>query len=112
MAEGSGHTIRLWAEKIPIVPKALELARDGIIPGGAYNNRGYLADSVQEDNSLPLEVADVLYDPQTAGGLLITVPEPRAAELLSRLHDLGVPGTAIGTVEAKHEAAVQVSWRQ
>ena len=110
MAEGSGCTIKLWGEKIPIVPKALELAKDGIIPGGAYNNRGYLGDCIQESAALPLEVADVLYDPQTAGGLLITVPEPRAMELLSRLHDLGVPGVAIGSVVPQTDAAVQVSW--
>ena len=98
MAKGSGKTIQLWAQSIPIVPKALELARDGIIPAGAYRNRGYLEGDVVVSDQVPLEVSDALFDPQTAGGLLITVPEARAQQLLDRLADLGVPGAAIGSV--------------
>lgn len=108
MAKGSGKTIRLWSQSIPIVPKALELARDGIIPGGAYRNRGYLDQDVVIADSIPLEVSDVLFDPQTAGGLLITVPEARAQQLLDRLADLGVPGAAIGMVHPLGDALVQV----
>ena len=108
MAKGCGHTIELWADAVPIVPKALELARDGIIPGGAYNNMGYLADDVTVDPGIPLERSDALYDPQTAGGLLISVPQARAEELLHRLHDLGVPGAAIGAVLPRGERLVRV----
>ena len=109
MAKGSGKTIRLWAQSIPIVPKALELARDGIIPAGAYRNRAYLEGDVVVADDVPLEVADALFDPQTAGGLLITVPEARARELLERLSDLGVPGAAIGAVGPLEPTLVQVS---
>lgn len=108
MAKGSGRTIELWAGAIPMVPKALELARDGIIPGGAYRNRAYLEDDVAVDAAVPLEVSDILFDPQTAGGLLITVPEARAAELLKRLADLGVPGAAIGQVRPLGDKLVTV----
>ena len=108
MAKGSGKTIQLWAQSIPIVPKALELARDGIIPAGAYRNRGYLEGDVVVSDQVPLEVSDVLFDPQTAGGLLITVPEARAQQLLDRLADLGVPGAAIGTVQPLQAHLVQV----
>ena len=109
MAKGSGKTIRLWAQSIPIVPKALELARDGIIPAGAYRNRAYLEGDVVVADDVPLEVADALFDPQTAGGLLITVHEARARELLERLSDLGVPGAAIGAVGPLEPTLVQVS---
>ena len=108
MAKGSGHTFELWADAIPIVPKALELAKDGIIPGGAYNNMGYLADDVVVEEGVPLERSDAMYDPQTAGGLLITVPEARGEELLRRLLDLGVPGAAIGAVKARGDKLVRV----
>lgn len=108
MAKGCGHTIELWADAIPVVPKALELAKDGIIPGGAYNNMGYLAEDVVVEKGVPLERSDALYDPQTSGGLLITVPETRTQELLRRLHDLGVPGAAIGTVRPPTEHRVHV----
>ena len=108
LAEGSGRTAEVWAGKVPLLPQALELARDGIIPGGAYNNMGYLADDVTVDPGIPLERSDALYDPQTAGGLLISVPQARAEELLHRLHDLGVPGAAIGAVLPRGERLVRV----
>lgn len=108
MAKGSGLTVEIQAGAVPIVPKALELAKDGIIPAGAYRNRGYLEEDVAVDQRVPLEVADALFDPQTAGGLLITVPEARAQELLHRLEDLGVPGRAIGTVKPLGTQLVQV----
>ena len=111
MAKGSGKTIQLWSQSIPIVPKALELARDGIIPAGAYRNRGYLEGDVVISDQVPLEVSDALFDPQTAGGLLITVPEARAQQLLDRLADLGVPGAAIGAVRPLQAHLVQVDLR-
>lgn len=98
LAKGSQKTVELWAAEIPVVPRALELAREGIIPAGAYRNRAYLEADVAVDGGVALERADAFFDPQTGGGLLITVPEARAGELLNRLHDLGVPGAAIGAV--------------
>lgn len=111
LADGSGVTAELWADRVPVVPKALELAREGIIPGGAYNNRGYLAGAVVLEEGIPLERSDVLYDPQTAGGLLIAVPEARAGQLLDRLRDRGVPAAAIGRVRGRGTAAVEVRAR-
>lgn len=108
LADGSGVTAELWADRVPVVPKALELAREGIIPGGAYNNMGYLKGAVTVDEAIPLERSDVLYDPQTAGGLLISVPEERAKALLERMSDSGVPAAAIGVVRPKEAYAVRV----
>ena len=61
------------------------------------------------EDGVPLERSDALYDPQTAGGLLITVPEVRAQELLRRLSDLGAPGAAIGVVEPRGDKLVRVA---
>ena len=63
------------------------------------------------DGDVPLELADVLYDPQTAGGLLIAVGEERGEELVRRLEDRGVPGRIIGAARGKGEAAVRVRRR-
>ena len=98
MAEGCGSTIELWAGKIPIVPKALELARDGIIPAGAYRNMDFAQADVELAGEVARERLDCLYDPQTAGGLLLSVAENRAEELLRRLADSGVNAAAIGRV--------------
>ena len=108
MAEGSGHTIELWAGKVPIVPKALELARDGIIPAGAYRNMDFAADDTLEDAAVPREVLDCLYDPQTAGGLLLSVPEARLSQLLARMEEAGVPAVAVGAVRPRGEKFVHI----
>ena len=109
MAEGCGSTIELWAGKIPIVPKALELARDGIIPAGAYRNMDFTANDTLEDSAVPREVLDCLYDSQTAGGLLLSVPEDRLQELLTRLTDAGVPAAAVGAVVPRREKLVHIN---
>ena len=98
MAQGSSHTVELWAGKVPVVPLALELAMDGIIPAGAYRNMDFAQDDVELAGEVARERLDCLYDPQTAGGLLLSVAEDRAEELLSRLADSGVAAAAIGRV--------------
>lgn len=98
MAEGSGQTVELWPGRIPIVPRALELARDGIIPAGAYRNMDFASPDVEAAGTFPQEVLDCLYDPQTAGGLLVSLPEKRAEELLRRLSDCGVTAATVGRI--------------
>lgn len=97
-AQGSGCTVELWASKVPVVPLALELAMDGIIPAGAYRNMDFAQDDVELAGEVVRERLDCLYDPQTAGGLLLSVAEARAEELLRRMADSGVTAAAIGRV--------------
>ena len=74
-------------------------AQEGIIPGGAYNNRGYLQDDVEMGAGVSLELSDVLYDPQTAGGLLISLPEHKAPELLRQLEEFTGDARLVGYVK-------------
>ena len=108
MAQGCGHTIELWAGQVPIVPKALELARDGIIPAGAYRNMDFAQGDTTQEADIPQEVLDCLYDPQTAGGLLISVPEARIQELLGRMKEEGVAAVPIGTVRPREQNWVHI----
>jgi selenide,water dikinase len=108
LAQGSGCTIRLWAGQIPVLGRTLEMARDGIIPAGAYRNREFAQKDVDMAPGVAREVADVLYDPQTAGGLLIAVPEAAGRDLIRRLTDEGVTAAAIGTVLPPDSHLVQV----
>ena len=108
LAEGSGVTVQLWADTVPFASGALELAQDGIIPAGAYRNRNYLEGKVKVEEAVALEVSDLLFDPQTAGGLLISIPEERGVELVRRLNDWGIPGAVIGQVQSKGEYTVHV----
>ena len=74
-------TVRIDARAVPYQPAAPELARMGLIPAGAYNNRAFLEPRVAVGEDIPLWLEDILYDPQTSGGLLLALPEADAAKL-------------------------------
>ena len=108
MATGSGVTIELLASQLPVLPAALEYAAEGLVPASAYRNRGYLADEVLLDGSLPLPLSDLLFDPQTSGGLLIAVPGDEADGLLTQLLDAGVEAAMIGSILPRGEHPIVV----
>lgn len=109
MAHGSHCTMRIDAGKLPLLSQAKEMAEMGIIPAGAYRNREYLEDIVFVGSSVPLATEDLLYDPQTAGGLLISLPEREAFKLLDALD---ADGTAriIGWAEEFKDYCVFVEY--
>jgi len=81
MAVASGVTLAIEVDRLRFLPGALEYARQGAIPGGLKNNREYASSAVANERDLPPELTDLLYDPQTSGGLLISLPEADAAAL-------------------------------
>lgn len=102
MAAGSGVTLRIQSGKVPVIPGILEYVAMGLLPGGLYANRRYLADKVILTENIREELADVLFDPQTSGGLLISCPEEKAAVLMEELKNNGVKwASIIGRVEEK-----------
>ncbi len=78
MASASKVCITLSASKIPIFEEALEYALMGLNPEGLYSNRDYLEDKILVQTQLPQERLDVLYDPQTSGGLFLSMPQEDA----------------------------------
>lgn len=84
MAAASRVTLEIDASLVRFLPGALEYARAGAIPGGLKNNREFAGPSVRFDCVLPPSVEDLLFDPQTSGGLLISLPEKDAATLESQ----------------------------
>lgn len=106
MAQGSGCTLHIRAHAVPFHPEALELARMGFIPAGAYRNREYAQAGVQVSGQVELALEDLFYDPQTSGGLLAAVPEECADECLERLLAAGVEAARIGYVTEQQDAAV------
>lgn len=106
MANGSGCTLRIDSACIPYYPAAFRLAEMGIIPAGAYNNRNYTANAVKFANTVPLALQDIIFDPQTSGGLLIATRQ--ADELLAALKDAGVHAAIIGEATAKKNTAIEV----
>ncbi len=95
MVDGSGKSVRLAAHCVPVFPEAVELASMGLIPAGAYKNRDFRKDMVAFDPDVPLALQDILFDPQTSGGLLISVAPSHAEALLDALRDKGVEASAI-----------------
>ena len=99
LAELSGVAVVLSAGAVPVLPGALEYARRGFLTGGASRNREALAGVVRVDAGVSAELEDVLYDPQTSGGLLMAVPEDRSSWLESRLREDGFSCWRVGHVE-------------
>jgi len=87
MAAASGVTIEIEVGRLRFLDGALEYARLGAIPGGLNNNREYAACAVEATRDLAPEMEDLLYDPQTSGGLLIALPEADAAALAVEFPD-------------------------
>jgi selenide,water dikinase len=81
MALASGVTIEIETSRVPLLPGALEAVAAGAIPGGLKNNREFASCAVEVTGAVDAAVLELLYDPQTSGGLLITLPEADAAVL-------------------------------
>ena len=109
MAEGSNVTITISAAKVPLLPGALELSAKGMHPSGANDNREYLKDKVRTDGHIDPNLAALLYDPQTSGGLLIAVPAGEASSLQDKLRSANLYSESIGSVTppGRHPLVIQ-----
>lgn len=108
MASGSGVTIALHASGVPVMDAALSFADMGLVPGGAYRNRDHFGHSIAVEESVPRALQDVLFDPQTAGGLLISVASEDAKALLAALCQASSWPRIIGQVQPFDGMAVRV----
>ncbi|OAG27591.1 selenide, water dikinase [Thermodesulfatator autotrophicus] len=100
MAQASRVTLVIQAKSVPVIKEALEFARMGIIPEGDYANVCFCQNSVEIQGEIDEALLSVLYDAQTSGGLLISVPETKADEFYTKLLEKGVFEAArIGQVE-------------
>ena len=97
MAQGSGVELQIDTAGIAVIPEALEFARMGVLPEGMYRNRSFAEPHV-DPGSVPLELQDLLYDPQTSGGLLMAVHPADAEALLAKLQDAVPAAQRIGAV--------------
>jgi selenide, water dikinase len=110
MIEGTEKGLLIYAAAVPVFPETSELAAMGMVPGGLYRNRDYRLQSVEIQPGVTAFQAEVLFDPQTSGGLLISVSGQKAALLLDRLQRAGMPEAAIvGEVVHDHGGKIVVS---
>lgn len=108
MANGSNKTIEIFSDSVPIIGEALKYARMGIIPEGMYNNLDYLKDKFTLTSNISQEIQDVLLDPQTSGGLLISLPEKNSKEYLSRIGEFTAYARVIGQVAEQGDLPIVV----
>ncbi|GCL68780.1 selenide, water dikinase [Veillonella tobetsuensis] len=109
MASASNVTIHIKTYDIPLFDDVIEAAQMGLVPAASYGNRKAITD-VQVDANLDGVWTDILFDPQTSGGLLFSVPATEGPNLVKALHDVGVEGaTIVGIVESFSGLAVRVT---
>jgi selenide,water dikinase len=109
MAKASNVTIQIAAAAVPLLDGAIELAAAGVITGADRTNREYVGDDIQIDESVSKEMGRLLYDPQTAGGMLISIAADRSHDLLDRLKENYPTARVIGRVteRASHSIVVE-----
>jgi selenide,water dikinase len=108
MAKASNVSILIEPGKVPLLKGALELAAAGVITGADGTNREYVGEDIEIDESVSKEMRRLLYDPQTAGGMLISIAENRSQELLARLQENYPTATVIGRVTERASHSIIV----
>jgi selenide,water dikinase len=108
LALASDVSLTIHASRVPLLEGALECVRAGYIPGGLKNNRDFAECLVEYDDQVPEDVRSLLFDPQTAGGLLVSVAKDDSARLTQALRDAGVPAVQIGEVRAHAKPIIRV----
>ena len=103
MAQGSGCTIHIQSRNVPFHPEAWEFADMGFLPAGAYRNRDYAETGVTVRNNVSRTMQDLLYDPQTSGGLLMAVDAADAEKCLRELQDAIPQAAVVGYVTERQE---------
>ena len=109
IALASDVSIVFQSGKIPVIDGALDCIRAGFIPGGLNANREFAECMVEYEDGIPEETKTLLFDPQTAGGLLISVASNHSSELIRSLHAAGVPAIEIGQVRPHGKPIIAVT---
>ena len=98
MACASNVTIEIDSASVPLLEGALELANQGMLTSGDRTNREYVGSDVSMTDSVEADLVKLLFDPQTAGGMLIAIEDSRSQALLNRLKENYSGARAIGSV--------------
>ncbi len=110
MALASKVAVEIRASFIPILPKVYELASMGLIPAGGHANKNFCSQRVIFDTGLDEVMIDILADPQTSGGLLVSLPSKEAKEFVVRVRSKGLLyASIIGEVIEKGEGRIYVT---
>jgi len=106
MATGSGVTLVVESEKMPLLHHARRLAEKGYLTGGSERNREYLKDKITIGPKINKGLIEIAFDPQTSGGLLVALPQRHAAKLVEDLRSNGVEHAT----NIAHAVSLQKAW--
>jgi selenide, water dikinase len=108
LARASDVTLEIRAADVPLIPGALELAAAGLLTSGDKTNRAYVGDDVEVGAGVSKELSSLLFDPQTAGGLLISLDARDAGALIERLRPTYPEASVIGRVRERGPRLISV----
>jgi len=108
LALASNVSLQIFSEKIGVLPGALECIRAGYIPGGLNANRDFAECIVGYETEISPELKALLFDPQTAGGLLISIAETTSERFISQARDLGIDARHIGNVTESQKPLIRI----
>ena len=110
MIEGDNVGLRINSAAVPIFEGVRELVETGFVPGGLYRNRNFRSGQIDVANTCPAWLLDVLFDPQTAGGLLFSLPFAQAEALAEQMREAGITAAAVvGDVVADHPGRIYIN---
>jgi selenide,water dikinase len=105
MAKASNVTFKIESEGVPLLPDVIKLIEQEMLTRGDKNNRTYVGETVKFDKNVTKEMQSALFDPQTAGGLLISLEAGKAEKFIEKLKDAKI----IGRVESYKDYLIEVS---
>ena len=108
MAVGSKVSLVIDSAKVEFLPEAVEYSRAGFLPGGLKRNIDFIGSCVEIASRVPEEVRNLLFDPQTSGGLLFSVAATDSPKLVEALRALSIPAQALGEVTEKAHPLILV----
>jgi selenide,water dikinase len=107
LAFASDVALRLYVSKIPLIEGAIQCVRDGHIPGGLTNNRDFAECQVQYDEGISEDLKALLFDPQTAGGLLVSAAD--GSRLTQALNAAGIAAAQVGAVLPSSKPRIRIT---
>lgn len=102
MARGSKKTLRLFSDKVPVLEGARDYAMMGMVPAGAYRNRSFCGQNIDINSGIDAITQDLMFDPQTSGGLFFSIAENDAPACVRRMNEEGVAAAVVGEVGEDH----------
>jgi len=109
MIEGSKTGLRIFSSAVPVFEGIRDIIDEGYLPGGLYRNKNFRMPMIEVKKNVPNWLLDLLFDPQTSGGLLISIEAREAEGLVKRMRDAGVTDAAVvGEVTREPKAKIVV----